>query len=222
MIYVPCATGGGGNDFDWEIVNGGLDVVTGHGNGYPTGKVGIGISPVDAKLHVVTTTENLAGYFITTTPSSITNFGIKAISQNSLNNVAIYGNAIGGDYSTGICGRAQNSNDYNCGGFFESTGPSACLNYGVKANAPGSSTSYGIYGSSNNWAGYFVGNVHATGNITQGSDRILKQNITDFTQGLSVISLLKPEAFYFDTVNYPYLNLPHELQYGFTLCSLIV
>jgi hypothetical protein len=53
---------------------------------------------------------------------------------------------------------------------------------GVAGN---SDTGTGVYGHSfSNWAGYFDGNVHVTGTITQASDARLKQGVTDLGYGL--------------------------------------
>jgi len=72
------------------------------------------------------------------------------------------------------------------------------------------------FATSPNWAGYFVGKVFSTGGFVTTSDSILKQNVTNLSHCLSVISQLKPEKFNFDTVNYSYLGLPAGLQYGLT------
>jgi len=53
--WVEASDLGGSNssDLDWELVNGGNDIVTGHGlNGFPTGNVGIGTITPGAKLDV--------------------------------------------------------------------------------------------------------------------------------------------------------------------------
>ena len=81
----------------------------------------------------------------------------------------------------------------------------------------GTGTSYGIYSNiegGSGYAGYFIGDVHATGTITCGSDESLKQNITPISNALEVIGRIKPRQ-------YQYRDKPSHglkagrLQFGF-------
>jgi hypothetical protein len=80
---------------------------------------------------------------------------------------------------------------------------------GTSVNAPGISAS-----SDNNFAGYFDGDVYATG--TYGSsDQNLKQNIRDFSSGMDIINELKPKLFEFRRDgDYKLMHLPQGTHYG--------
>lgn len=77
-------------------------------------------------------------------------------------------------------------------------------NYGVYASVyNGSNTNYAIYGNAsgsgnNKWAGYFSGNVYATGSY-QSSDERLKKNISPLSgkEILAKIGQLEPVRFAF-------------------------
>ncbi len=104
--------------------------------------------------------------------------------------------------------------------------------YGVYGYAwSGASTinaMYGIYGdifptywsTPNCYAGYFNGNVIANGTSTAtsfitSSDKKLKKDIVPLSEGLNIISKLKPSTYTFRTDEYKFMNLPKEKQYGF-------
>lgn len=97
-------------------------------------------------------------------------------------------------------------------------------NYGVLGITFGSGAfEAGIYGetnatNSNQWAGYFEGNVFASNGTFQTSDKKLKENIKSEESILSKVSQLNP-------VNYNYkkiseLNLASGLQHGFVAQEL--
>lgn len=101
--------------------------------------------------------------------------------------------------------------------------------FGVYGLAQGTLWSYGIYGtttgsSSKEYAGYFSGDVHATGTITSGSDAMFKENIRPLegeedSQERSILErfeLLRPVAFTFsrDAPEYTHMNLPDGEQFG--------
>jgi hypothetical protein len=61
---------------------------------------------------------------------------------------------------------------------------------------------------------YVVGNIYATGTITQNSDANLKENQNGISNALSIIDQLNPKTYNFKTAQYPQLNLPSGNQYG--------
>ena len=64
------------------------------------------------------------------------------------------------------------------------------------------------------FAGFFSGNVFATGNY-QSSDEKLKQNIRDFTSAMGIINKLHPKLYQFKKEgNYRLMNLPQGDHYG--------
>lgn len=77
----------------------------------------------------------------------------------------------------------------------------------------------GVFGSveeptSSSYAGMFIGDVLAIGNY-QGSDRILKQGITDISNALDIIEKLQPKYYqYRQDGKYKLLNLPAGKHYG--------
>jgi len=63
--------------------------------------------------------------------------------------------------------------------------------------------------SSNDYAGFFEGNVYCSG-VYVGSDQNLKQNIHDFTSAMDIINKLKPKQYEFrQDGNYTLMNLPN-------------
>ena len=82
-------------------------------------------------------------------------------------------------------------------------------NYGVYATAPS-----GI----NNFAGCFSGSIWAssisaiTGNAL--SDSTIKENISNISNSLQILSTLVPRKYTYKNAEYPYLNLPDGIHYG--------
>ena len=96
------------------------------------------------------------------------------------------------------------------------------LNFVLGVSEEGDNTAavvrYGIYGSvatglGRAFAGYFAGNVFATGTIT-GSDEKLKTTIEQET-GLQKLMQLKPVSFYYNKAAIADLNMPENFQHGF-------
>jgi len=72
--------------------------------------------------------------------------------------------------------------------------------YGIynRLEANGTGIMYALYSqvyNSSDWAGYFVGNVHVTGTLTQGSDEKLKKDIQNCQDGLAEVVRLAPRTY---------------------------
>ena len=193
-----------------------------------------------AKLHVLQSVSNpfpaapffnndlgIAGFFENDASGSIT-VGVFATS---------YGEAelnVGGAFhatsthtnaaqsTLGVTGIAENGMDENTGVMGEARGGD--FNFGVHGMAGQGTTNYAVFGEledtttigSNDFAGYFVGPVHSTHMITQGSDVKLKRNIKDLSSNnaLALISKLNPKSYEYSTADYPSMRLPKGNQYG--------
>lgn len=92
--------------------------------------------------------------------------------------------------------------------------------YGARFSATGSSsgTKYAVYavtaGSGTEYAGYFDGDVFATGSLTS-SDRKLKQKINNLENALGLVDRLKVHTYEFRTKEFDRMNLQEGLRYGF-------
>ena len=110
--------------------------------------------------------------------------------------------------NAGVFGSAESSDFENFAGYFGADG-STGLNYGVLATATGGS-------GSSYYAGYFGGDVHATGTVTWVSDARFKTNVQNISSGSALAKLgqLQPKTYAFKSADYPYLALPQGNQYG--------
>src|SRR5205814_299720 len=63
------------------------------------------------------------------------------------------------------------------------------------ASGTGGSAVYGYATGGASWAGYFSGNVYASGSITQNSDLRLKKNVMPITEPLDELLQLKGVTF---------------------------
>jgi hypothetical protein len=133
--------------------------------------------------------------------SSSTSFGVYGSSgylgvYGTGTNYGVYGYSANGE---GVYGQSNYTAVYALGG-----------TYGVY----GQGTSYGLMGSSSSWAGYFFGNVYATG-VFQSSDARVKQNIHDFTSAMDIINKLKPKQYQFRTDgDFKSMNFPSGNHFG--------
>ncbi|RMG76877.1 MAG: hypothetical protein D6707_11820 [Bacteroidetes bacterium] len=124
--------------------------VTGEDYNYFSGRVGIGTANPTFPLHVNTSTELRAGYFVNSTSSSLGKFGV-------------YANASGGGSGN------------NVGGWFDASGSATGINYGVAGQALGTAgENRAVYGAASggttNWAGYFeLGNVYIADSLGIGT-----------------------------------------------------
>lgn len=152
-----------------------------------------------------------------------------------------YGNGVwGASGFVGVYGTGNNYGIYGSGNFYGvyGTGDS----YGVYGRAIGGTgnpdpiafagvfgynetTGYGVGGyceegpgvfgySYASYAGYFSGDVYAT-HLFIGSDRTLKQNITDVASAMSIINKLQPKSYqYRQDGAYGLMKLPTGTHYG--------
>lgn len=157
------------------------------------GRVGIGVdNPVNSKLRVRQTT-----------PWGSTNTGTSSYSFGAAANVyGVYGYA-----STIDDGDANADRIVGAAGVARSQ---HCLHdvIGVYGYVNANESCNGAY------AGYFNGNVFATGSITEYSDESLKQNIENIEGGLEIISQLQPRTYEFIPDVHEGLNLASGQQYG--------
>lgn len=165
------------------------------------------------------------------------NFGI----QGESNGYGVYGssstsyisNGSTGVYGTGYFGMKGNGTFgvYATGGFAalygegsvygieafssDASGGAAVYGGGASVGVQGYGNNYGVYGNSasGGYAGYFTGSVYAT--TYTGSDRRLKQNITDFRSAINIIDKLQPKLYeYRQDGAYKLMHLPEGKHYG--------
>ena len=98
--------------------------------------------------------------------------------------------------------------------------------YGVKGyawtNNNAATQIFGIYGTvaytgsglPSIYAGYFAGDVYATGSYLP-SDRKLKTDVTNLSGSLNKLMQLKPSSYQYNTDKYTSMNLPSGTRYGF-------
>ena len=147
------------------------------------------------------------GLEINQTLSNVENYGGKInISGATNRNVGLDISSNGGNTAIGLNGVALNSSS---------------ISIGVSGNSQGNSPfSAGIYGlidlgttnTSDQWAGYFDGNVYYSGAFT-ASDAKLKENMQPETSVLSKLLKLNPVTYNYKKLQE--INLPTGLQHGF-------
>lgn len=130
-----------------------------------------------------------AGYGVA--GASTSSYGVYGTSGS---NYAIYGNGYIGTYGQGsYVGAWGNGTSYGLVGY---GGP------------------YGVWAQGTSWGGYFSGSVYSTGTY-QGSDKLLKQNIKEFSSAMDIINKLKPRQYEFrHDGNYGKMNLPEGNHFG--------
>ena len=92
--------------------------------------------------------------------------------------------------------------------------------YGQYINVAGRGKAmrYGLYSSINGgegYAGYFVGDVHINGVLTQASDEKLKKNIKDLRGALDIVMELQPHTYNYVANKQMGFGEKESLQYGF-------
>lgn len=106
---------------------------------------------------------------------------------------------------TGITNIIYPNSSTHCSGLTNVVSPQANstgISYGIlnDMKQSGNGFRYGIYSSAlgpYSWAGYFVGDIHVSGTISNPSDEKLKKNIRDFSGALSMIKKMKPKRYKF-------------------------
>jgi hypothetical protein len=135
-------------------------------------------------------------------------------STAAIDKIAVYGKSdplpnwgIGADFTGGYIGVAGRATKAGTGiryaGYFTASGGTTG-NYGVYANASGTSALAGMFG----------GNVSVTGTVTQTSDARLKENVKDLSGSLHKLMGLKPKSYQFKRDSYPKMNLASGDQFG--------
>lgn len=116
-----------------------------------------------------------------------------------------------------------NNNIMPTGAIGIASGDGANLAYyvGLAGHALGYNTesNFGIYGSASNSsnisrAGYFSGNIEVNGTV-YSSDQMFKIELNELSTALGTIHKLKPQSYFFDTLNYTSFNFDSKKQYGF-------
>lgn len=193
---------------------------------YVAGNVGIGTSTPSYKLHVVGNAEITGGLSVTQNGISAYNYSSSGIGVYGYSSyIGAYG--YGGSYGLyGVGSGTSSFGVYASGktgvyGFSTLGGGDGVHGFAYGASGYGvygySSSSLGVYGStgsSSSYAGFFSGNVYSTGSYL-GSDRTLKQNISDLTSAMDIINKLHPKSYNFrQDGNYKLMNLPAGKHYG--------
>jgi hypothetical protein len=147
----------------------------------------------------------LAGPALTTQFATGTMLGVNASAGNAQN-------------ATGVVGKASNGTS--------SPGTSTDL-IGVQGTATANSNAgrcIGIYGgatgATNNWAGWFDGNVNLQGGnlyinqVFAISDEELKENVQPLQNSTGILSQLQPQSYTFTDAAHPGMVLPEGQQMG--------
>jgi hypothetical protein len=144
---------------------------------------------------------NYGGYF--EAEEATYNIGVKAVStwSNPVTN-------IGGRFE------ASNAGTDNYGVQGITTGGGSGFSIGVYGTAPLSTCAPGAGNCPGGAAGYFDGDVYATGANCITSDLRLKDNIQPIEDALSVIEALNPKTYTFKTGINKNLHLPNGVQDG--------
>jgi hypothetical protein len=88
----------------------------------------------------------------------------------------------------------------------------------IDLKGKGSAIRYGLYSNINGgagYAGYFVGNVHINGVLTQASDERLKKNISEISNALGIIKKLNPHTYNYRADKNMGFGDEGALHYGF-------
>lgn len=108
---------------------------------------------------------------------------------------------------------AQSAYGNNYGGYFVASA-STGNEYGVYASAPSQCTGTSPSITCSGAAGYFSGDMYATG-LYGSSDLRLKDQINTVNDANAILSQMECKQFVFKTQAYPQMNLPQGSHYGF-------
>jgi hypothetical protein len=204
-------------------------IFSGQGGAQNVSNVGIGQNNANSflqgKLDVYSENEPIGILSVvdgSLAPNSSNQVGVRATVNNATSffRFGVQGlsftNTPGSGVNVGVEGNAQGDAFVNYGVSSTAQG-NATQNVGIYAQASGGTFNAAVYGdalsNTANFAGYFNGNVFATGTIT-ASDANLKTNIDSIGNALAIIDQLQPKKFNYNTAQYPGFNLPTALQYG--------
>jgi hypothetical protein len=176
-------------------------------DGSNDGNIGIGLSNPDGRLHseyayVSGTTPLINGKFI--------------VAGNAANGTQI-------EAVRGTCtAQAGTATCTNFGGKFAASNASTNIGVGgfIGGSSSSSSTSSGVYGDAGGqgstlfWAGYFNGQIFCTTGAWNSSDEIFKTGKEEVSNTLALIKQMTPYTYYFDTVQFKFMNFPSAKQYG--------
>lgn len=133
---------------------------------------------------------------LATTTSTTYNYGLRVSLSQTTNT--------GFPRLYNVYGRSSDSDSYLTYGLYGYASGATSNNYGVYAYAP-TTSGYAVYAN---------GNMYTTGSYLP-SDSRLKTGIEPLPEGLATVLQLKPRRYQYDTETYEFMNLPHQLQYGF-------
>lgn len=139
------------------------------------------------------------------------------IGVQGTSNAYIIGPVTGGE-KIGVWGSGHNG-DRAVGVHGDAFGASGKESFAIWGHAYSGNTTYGVYGdhsfsSGIAYAGYFDGDVYTTGTYLP-SDRKLKQNIENLTDGMSIISSLRPTTYEYRVGEFKGMNLKEGQCMGF-------
>lgn len=168
---------------------------------------------------------------VTTDASSNQNFGINTTVSGGVANYGIRTNASGNTGSLanyGIECTATNEGMHNYGVSIiarDASVENKGINVAVSPGTGGSTANNyaiwaGVSGGANNYAGWFDGKVHVTGQLSStngtiiASDAQFKTNVNDLTNSMDLINQLTPRTFNYDTTAYSDFNFEGDQQMG--------
>jgi hypothetical protein len=158
------------------------------------------------------------------------NVGLAGFADSGYVNIGVVGNSsatnsISGGFNIGLNAAASNSlySNIAVGGYATGGTANVDVNYALvglaNSGTSATGTNYGIYttaaNGTNNYAGYFDGDVTVTGTFTNPSDIGLKSDVNDLNGALTILNKLHPVSYFYDKKENKYIKLPENLQYGF-------